>query len=262
MDMAPNEYRKSPVVFRCFEHPEVKALNSRMVELAAEMAKDVETYLDAFAETGRFPDMVYGALGAFRETYDRFLWEVLQREEIQVSCKPGCSVCCFELPCGVEPLEILQIYDRIRRWPDAMDVLRNSFAAMRTFREICIELEEETGETVESGSAVYGSALNRFVKNRIPCTLLDTERGLCRVYDIRPLICRGVFAVSEPAFCDPSHADFGGENHQVRVIEPIDEINYVLMRINVFISHTLGFRFPEVLPHGLLVCHDRGLGSG
>jgi len=242
----PNEVsHREPASFPCFLDPDVKAFNKRMLELASEMAEDVEYQMDRLVESHRFPTEIFELLQAFRETYDRFVETVIAREGLNVYCKKGCSTCCIEMPTGVEPLEIMEIYDRVREWPDFPSILSSAGDAVRSFNEIVRRL----GQT---GAGV----LRRYAALRRPCVFLDREGGFCRIYDIRPLICRAVFSLSPPSLCDPSHPDYDGPARKIEVIEPVDEINFKLLEINEEISKALGVGFPETLLHGLLFRHQ------
>ena len=245
---------REPGFFSCFFDPDVKAFSRNMLELGSEIARDVEFHMDRFVETRQFPISIFGQMQAFRETYDRFVETVLGREHLDVHCKKGCSSCCIEMPTGVEPLEIMEIYERIREWPDFRDTLYRANEAVRSFNEIIRHLgRAEAGfQGRNDGQAI---ALKRYAALRVPCVFLDSDGGFCRIYEIRPLICRAVFSLSHPSLCDPNHPDYNGPARKIEVIEPVDEVNFKLLEINAEISKTLGVRFPDTLLHGLLFWH-------
>ena len=245
--------RQEPRFFACFDEPAVRTLCARMMELASAIKTDVELYVDAFRETLRFPEEVFHRLHQFRDVYDRFLQEVIAREDLGVTCGKSCPACCHVVPCGLEPLEIIGIYDQICQWPDFEAIIQGAGTAMSSFQKVLQE-SGPTGKTpVKSSSEVFGRALSNFYLLRIPCIFLDQQRGTCRIYDIRPFICRSVFSLSDPAYCDPDHPGFALRS--LEVIEPVDEINFVLMETHAVIGASLGFRFPDILQQGLLAWH-------
>ena len=154
--------RQEPRFFSCFNDPDIRALFARMMELASEIKTDVELYVDAFRETLRFPERVFHRLHQFRDVYDRFLQEVIEREDLGVTCGKPCPACCHVVPCGLEPLEIIGIYDQIRQWPDFEAIIRGAGAAMSSFQKVLQE-SGPTGKTpVKSSSEVFGRALSNF----------------------------------------------------------------------------------------------------
>jgi len=236
--------RQAPRVFDCYHTPALRAVFERMLALAVDIEGQVKSDLD------HRPDVhpsegILSRLGELRAVYDRFLQEVISREGLTVACRKGCPACCHVLPCGLEPLEVMEIYERIRTWPDYADIMRGCAAAMGAFQTL---INKSSGGP---STQAYTRALADFALLRLPCVFLDRQRGTCRIYDIRPLICRSVFSLSDPARCDPAHSAFA--SRQIEVIEPVDEINLILIRINAAISRALGFRFPDILQQALLL---------
>ena len=221
-----------------------------MFEQASEIAKDVEFHMDRFVETGQFPTSVFEQMQTFRETYDSFIGTVLGRERLHVYCEKGCSTCCIEMPTGVEPLEIMEIYDRIREWPDFRDILSRSGEAVRSFNDIFRRIGHTEGGFQNPNT--QAGVLKRYAALRLPCVFLDRDGGFCRIYDIRPMICRAVFSLSHPSLCDPTHPEYDGPARKIEVIEPVDEINFKLLEINAQISRALGVGFPDTMLHGML----------
>jgi hypothetical protein len=88
---------------------------------------------------------------------------------INVACKAGCSWCCH-LDVEVTPLEVLRIVAFLRESLDA-DTLPGVIDRVRTTHEQKMD-RENSGDVP-----------------KIPCALL--VEGLCSVYAVRPLKCRG-----------------------------------------------------------------------
>jgi Fe-S-cluster containining protein len=221
-----------------------------MFDLASEIANDVEFHMERFVETGRFPASIFEQMQGFRQTYDGFVGTVLARERMHVYCEKGCSTCCIEMPTGVEPLEIMEIYDRVREWPDFRDILTRSGEAVRSFNEIFRSMGRMEGGFRNPDA--QATVLRRYASLRLPCVFLDRDGGFCRIYDIRPMICRAVFSLSHPSLCNPAHPEYDGPNRKIEVIEPVDEINIKLIEINARISRALNAGFPDTMLHGLL----------
>jgi Fe-S-cluster containining protein len=92
-----------------------------------------------------------------------------QLPPIQVACQAGCSWCCH-LYVEVTPLEVLRIVSFLRETFDA--------AELNAVISKVISMDEQ-----KKAAAVSDS------DTRIPCAFLVD--GLCSVYSVRPLKCRG-----------------------------------------------------------------------
>lgn len=98
-----------------------------------------------------------------------------------VACRSGCAHCCHQRVGATVP-EVLAIF--------------SALVAARTAAEL-----RELGERVE-GAHRATRGLTRDERNspQHPCPLL--EDGLCSVYEVRPLACRGVHSLDEQACKD------------------------------------------------------------
>lgn len=257
--MPTENARQTPQFYACYKLPEIKALLARMVEMAAEIRDDLPLYSRDFSRTLRLPDGIFQQWHNFCVMYERFLSEVITREQLPVACSKGCAACCHVIPQGLEPLEIISIYQHVHAWEDFTEVLNACAESFKTFQEDYRTAAAESGADPKTR---VGRAMSSYYQRRIPCAFLDSQAGICRIYDIRPIICRAVFSVTDPEFCDPRHP--GYSQRQLEVLEPVDEINFVLMQINMHLSEALGFRFPDLLAPGLLAWHNgvRKLAAG
>ncbi len=261
--LVPDYARAGAKAYACLKDPDLKLLNQRLVDLAVEMGEDVELSLDTFLSTFRFPETIFLTLREFRETYDRLLREVLTREGMTPSCNKGCSTCCREFPSGVEPLEIMEIVHRVQSRPDFEEILSGSRRALRAFQQLHRNVSTE-GNRGETDVEFQAKVLRNYVSLGIPCVFLNPTDGSCGIYDIRPLICRAVFSLADPALCHPDHPQYDTPARKVEIIEPVDEVNYALLHINATISQALGFRFPDTLQGGVplwaewLLRHGKG----
>jgi len=95
-------------------------------------------------------------------------------------CGAGCSACCETCPVDVTPLEALVLAESIRESfsPDEQTELRQRLRknTLRARRELA-----------RAGHAP-----------RLKCAMLD-QRGQCRAYAARPLVCAGIFSLSRKA---------------------------------------------------------------
>jgi Fe-S-cluster containining protein len=247
--------RHQPTCFPCFGDPEVKALAAAMQGILREVLTVVEDHADRFARNMKFPKTTFALFHRFRTLYDRFLQEVLGRSGLKVTCSAGCPACCHALPWGVEPLELMDIYAAVRPRNDFKNIIKKSLKAIEILKKTYLQVMQESGRAEGMHADLFAVALSRFALHGMPCAFLNQHRGTCTIYPVRPIICRSVFSLSHPRQCEPKHPDY--PRRKLEIIEPVDEINYVLIQINGVISEALGVRFPDVLQHGLLFWHGR-----
>ncbi len=92
-----------------------------------------------------------------------------------IDCRPGCSYCCSTLRVAVSPPEALVIADRLAGSTEERD-------------RRCAERISQTAPQVG------GVDLLAWSRSKTPCPLL--EAGLCSLYSIRPINCRGCASAS------------------------------------------------------------------
>jgi Fe-S-cluster containining protein len=97
-----------------------------------------------------------------------------------VSCKAGCSACCY-YPVNITILEAIPIYGALvehGRWtPSLKDKLR------------------------KASEMTSGLSFQVWLLSKIACPLLDANNR-CMTYDARPFVCRTTIATGDPYFCD------------------------------------------------------------
>jgi Fe-S-cluster containining protein len=91
-------------------------------------------------------------------------------KDTTIECGPGCSHCCLTLRVAVSPPEALVIADRLAGSTEERD---------RERVERIAQSAQQAGEVDLPGWSL----------RKIPCPLL--ESGLCSLYSIRPISCRG-----------------------------------------------------------------------
>ena len=98
-----------------------------------------------------------------------------------VSCKEGCTSCCYH-PLLVTILEAIPIYGSLverGHWVPSLKEKLRKVASLTT-----------------------GMDLSVWLLSKIACPLLS-PKGLCTVYDARPFACRTTVATGDPYYCDP-----------------------------------------------------------
>lgn len=98
--------------------------------------------------------------------------------DAKVSCKAGCSMCCYQ-PVEIKKSEGMVLFDRIKedlsRFPIHNLKKQAEAKTMGEFYKLPYQLRK--------------------------CVFLGND-GLCQVYDIRPLMCRGYLSVDDPEKCN------------------------------------------------------------
>lgn len=106
-----------------------------------------------------------------------------------VTCTPGCASCCYH-PVMISVLEGIMMYRWLQKRGKWTDKLK--------------------AKLKDAADKQYGAAFEVWLFSMIPCPLLD-DKNLCSAYDVRPLICRSYYAVSDPQLCHPHRLGQGTE---------------------------------------------------
>lgn len=136
----------------------------------------------------KLPLYVEQALGELQATRGMAATEFERRfreEAGAVSCKAGCSNCCYH-PVLITVAEGIVLYRYLGQ--------RGALTA-----DLKGKLVDHADITAFMDPAVW-------LRARIPCPLLD-DKGRCRGYEGRPLACRMTFSSGDPAACDPQALD-------------------------------------------------------
>jgi Fe-S-cluster containining protein len=107
------------------------------------------------------------------------------------ACRDGCSWCCYH-PIGVSPVEALFIA-----------FLLNEHLPTAQREPLIEQMRRRRDQVAEIPSSVIYRRL------QLPCVFLDA--GRCRIYQFRPIVCRGYNALDADA-CAASH---GNPEHEV-----------------------------------------------
>ena len=153
----------------------------------------------AQAGPGAPTEAMQRAQAGYHDAYGQFLSHNVAANSIHVSCGRGCSRCCHHFVTSVHALEVLCVYENIRRRDDFEELIRECRKRIEDFdgwREFCDETYPE-----RTSAERDDLALEHYYDERNPCPFLDGE-GACGVYPDRPMTCRMYLASSPPEFCE------------------------------------------------------------
>ncbi len=105
--------------------------------------------------------------------------------EGRVSCRKGCSHCCY--------------YPVLTSIPEALLLYRGITRKRLWTSKLKADFEK-------AAERVLGLNLEVWMLSKIPCPLLDETNNTCKAYEVRPFSCRTVYTRSDPHYCEPSHS--------------------------------------------------------
>lgn len=159
-----------------------------------------------------------------------------------VTCEPGCSHCCTQLPSGLTGVEILWLY----QGTVTTGVLDRMFRRCLERMELWEEIRRWDGvepTTVPLDQKLEG-CLSRYHRLNVPCPFLDA--GLCGLYRYRPLACRIHFSLSPRHWCRTDHFQHA---HAVRFnLEPSVQVMEALEHLD----QALGLEISDLLVCGFV----------
>jgi Fe-S-cluster containining protein len=188
--------------------------DSLSTELMAEMAGHLEEILaidglEGVVQHRAIPGRAIAAFDKALAAYDCYIAHVLDAEALPVTCAAGCAACCrHELARGVTPFEIIRIYCEVRSWADIGEVYERAGESAVAFKRLLLErLEADPSPLAPDDQRILDAHL-AYNRLGLPCAFLDRDRGACRIYAVRPLVCRWFFNLSPAEWCRPSHPDY------------------------------------------------------
>lgn len=151
-----------------FEQPWQDTLAESAANITVRTFSKVPTLGGAIDTTGQ-------ALAAFASMCDGWLSGDASQA---VACQSGCSHCCHQ-PVSVTPVEAFTIVDHLRktRTPEQLGELTQRLSARREQTQGLSRTEQYSPE--------------------FPCVFL--EDGKCSIYEVRPLVCRGMNSLDAEA---------------------------------------------------------------
>lgn len=204
-------------------------------DLMKEMASHLRAMLgmeglDDFRNSRRLPAAFFQRYRLALVAYDHYIDHIIDAEGFAVSCRAGCSACCrHELARGVTAVEILAIYELVRPWADIGALYEsageNAVAFQRLLRaELAADARPLGADDARVQTAHF--AYNRLQR---PCPFLDLGAGICRIYPVRPLVCRWFYNLSPAEWCGPEHPRY--QRRDAIGVDPYREINGLLAHI-------------------------------
>lgn len=137
------------------------------------------------------------------------------RPEDRPACRRGCAFCCHQLV-PLTTLEAQRIGDYLSGMP------RNQRRQIESSLEKHLSRFSQWVKNRPAGD-VRDRAVNLdYLRQRNPCPFLGTENE-CRIYPVRPLLCRGHHALETNARCQTAET-------AIRTIPAVDEATREAMR--------------------------------
>lgn len=137
----------------------------------------------------RLPLVTEQSLAALRRTraqlssdFDRELFGTLGVSNLAVSCRVGCSNCCYH-PVLITAMEGALLYQWLAergRWTPSLQA----------------KIKEHADRTRDLSYEVWFLSM-------VPCPMLDETTRKCTVYEGRPYACRVTYSLGDPDKCHP-----------------------------------------------------------
>lgn len=200
--------------------------------------------LERFRSSGTLPTRAIHlglrALELFDDSTIMFLGR-LKRNGYSVSCRPGCTHCCYNMPVGVSSWELILIYARLQGSGAVDRCFRRALRAMERVEEI---RRERPFDRKSLGRRGRVAILRDYLRSETACPFLENDR--CQVYSVRPLACRVHFSLTPRHWCDPGH--FQNAHAIPFNVEPGEAVEEALDRID----GRLALGLPDALASGFL----------
>ncbi len=191
--------------------------------------------LESFVTTKTLPRQLFSHLDSFFEAYDLYIDDVIASEQLRVTCQSGCSACCrYELARGVSALEAIYIYHHVRTWTDVGAVYDACGENMVTFQKLLFSIVKRDGTQLASDDDRIVAAHVAYNNLKRPCAFLDCATGKCRIYPVRPIVCRFFFCLTPAKWCAIDHPKW--QAREGRHVNPPEEIKQQLFAINTRLS--------------------------
>ncbi|WP_434422217.1 YkgJ family cysteine cluster protein [Nannocystis pusilla] len=204
--MPRDQITRIPRAVRKATEPQVAAIQAALDEIAALPG------LADIALNKRAPKGFYAAAARFVAAYDAYVEAVAKHMNLGAAARPGTPEgfrCCYEQPVGVSGVEALLIYRTIRPWRDFADVAKRlAELGEAQFKEIQQRHTGKDPEKIAMTDAAVEDGRVAFARRGELCPLLDPQTHRCRVWDVRPNVCRMHFVVSDPTGSDAREPGF------------------------------------------------------
>jgi len=141
--------------------------------------------------------------------YQNYQNIIVKNSSRSISCKVGCSHCCYHWVEDVNSFEAEIIADYIKKNMTERiasiinDCTSDQNELERLYEIVAGRLNECNKEDLSVLDEI-DILLSVFYQMKRPCPLLDSS-GCCLVYPVRPLTCRIYLSFSDPSHCSPEY---------------------------------------------------------
>ncbi len=145
---------------------------------------------------------------SFLAHFDQYREEVTRDYNKSVTCKKGCTYCCYHWVEDVYSFEVEIIADYIKKHlSEKIELIIDKFLEdekhLINLNDIMEEkLSERKSEKEIEEIDTTDLLLSSFYQLKRPCAFLAEDR-ICNIYNVRPLTCRGYISFSDPQLCSP-----------------------------------------------------------
>lgn len=159
----------------------------------------------------RTPRGFYRKIDEFYELYDAYIELASQAMGLEGAAKAGTpegrGACCAA-PMTVSGVEALRIYREVRTWHDFPQV-GQSLAGLgqQQFTDIQSFQKGADPEKMRVRGRALQQGRQRFANRGQACPLLDTKKGRCRAWSVRPLSCRMHHVLPPTERAHPQHEE-------------------------------------------------------
>jgi Fe-S-cluster containining protein len=165
--------------------------------------------LESFAATRSLPAACFSLWDEALTAYDAYVEHIVDAEGWEVTCRRGCAACCqHELARGVTTLEALAIYRQVHGWRDIDALYQQCATNSASFQTLLMKQMRRDARPLEPDDPRLVEAHLEYNRLERACPFLDQAEGACRIYPVRPLVCRFFFNLSPAAWCTPTHPNY------------------------------------------------------
>jgi Fe-S-cluster containining protein len=143
------------------------------------------------------------------DLFEKYQKVVVNASEYTVSCRRGCSHCCYHWVEDVNSFEAQIIAQYVTK--HLSHKIETIVEQCREDEKLLTHIENLTLEKIAHGNQAAGLdhidlVLSVFYQMKKSCPLL-LESGVCSIYRVRPLTCRIYMSFSDTVLCDPQYQD-------------------------------------------------------
>lgn len=143
------------------------------------------------------------------DAYHDVLREHMNLQDSKRPGEPGGCNACYTAPVGVAGIEAINIYRTARPWRDFSEVVRQLVEyAQEQYKDVQAGSTAKDAEKVRFGGKAVQNGRVAFAKKLHMCPMLDASTQRCRIWNERPIVCRGHHPITAPELSKPDHPSF------------------------------------------------------